>query len=62
MGRLKQSLITALTHAPAVVLLDDVDALMPAIPEHAPPAEQHMLEYVNELLAQILDWLREQAR
>lgn len=61
-GRLKQSLVTALTHAPAVVLVDDVDCLLPVIPEHAPPSEQHALEYVNELLAQILDWLREQAR
>lgn len=52
------SLVTALTHAPSVVLLDDLDSLMPVIPEHAPPQEQHQMEFITEIFAEIFDWLR----
>lgn len=39
--------------------MDDVDALIPVIPEHAPPQEQHIIAFVNEFLASVLDWMRE---
>ena len=57
---LKNCLITSLLHAPAVVLFDDIDALIPVLPEHAPPQEQHAVEFINEFLASIFDWLRDQ--
>ena len=59
---LQNCLVTSLMHAPAVVLMDDVDALIPVIPEHAPPQEQHMIEFFNEFLASVFDWMREKAR
>lgn len=54
--------VTSLMHAPAVVIMDDVDALIPVIPEHAPPQEQHIIAVVNEFLASVLDWMREKVR
>jgi hypothetical protein len=59
---LKYCLITSLMHAPAVVIFDDIDSLIPVLPDHAPPQEQHAIEFINEFLAGILDWLREQVR
>lgn len=51
--------VTSLLNAPAVIIMDDVDALIPVIPEHAPPQEQHIISFVNEFLASVFDWLRE---
>jgi hypothetical protein len=59
---LQLNFVTSLMNAPAVVLMDDVDALIPVIPEHAPPQEQHIIAFVNEFLASVLDWMREKAR
>lgn len=59
---LQITFITSLMNAPAVILMDDVDALIPAIPEHAPPQEQHIIAFVNEFLASVLDWMREKVR
>ena len=56
---LQITFITSLMNAPAVILMDDVDALIPAVPEHAPPQEQHIIAFVNEFLASVLDWMRE---
>ena len=51
-------MVTALTHSPAVILLDDIDSLLPCIPEHAPPQDQHMMEFVIEFIAEAMDWLQ----
>ena len=59
---LQRCLVTALTHAPAVVLFDDIDALIPVVPEHAPPQDQHVGDSFVEFLAGIFDWLRDEVR
>jgi hypothetical protein len=46
-------------HAPAVVIFDDIDALIPVIPEHAPPQEQQQMGLIIEFLANVFDWVRE---
>jgi hypothetical protein len=56
---LQNCLSTSLMHAPAVVIFDDIDALIPVIPEHAPPQEQQHMGLIIEFLANVFDWLRE---